>query len=388
MFTIYSLDKLKNEFLDSLKSRYARANQKNKLSIFYKKNFIFYEKNLSYAGMETWLNSFDEKLFFEEALLVLNRLNSENDLIQFKEDLLFSIKNNFREEDFRFNIIEKSEFSKNILNHNILKIIRELDNILSHVNNDLISNINSDYYQKTNGKPSKLGLDTKLRYIKIPKSKIIQIREAENELSINWKYGYDLYKTLTKKIIIISSPDLVSYSHFTEFGISYINVIDRDLFETIDDLIHENSHHHLNLIIKKFKLLKNLNDNIVFYSPWRQSLRSTYAILHSVFTFSYGALLFENILNNPSSFMKNNLERVAFRFLEENLMLTYSLFDLQSVESNFYTKGKSILYELLKQNKNANLKINSVNKLIKSKVYKKRLSELENNLKIAIKIYR
>jgi hypothetical protein len=388
MFTIYSLDKLKNEFLDSLKSRYARANQKNRLSILYKKNFIFYEKNLSFAGMETWLNSFDEKLFFEEALLVLNRLNSENDLIQFKEDLLFSIKNNFREEDFRFNIIEKSEFSKNILNYNILKIIKELDNILSHVNNDLISNINSDYYQKTNGKPSKLGLDTKLRYIKIPKSKIIQIREAENELSINWKYGYDLYKTLTNKIIIISSPDLVSYSHFTEFGISYINVIDRDLFETIDDLIHENSHHHLNLIIKKFKLLKNLNDNIVFYSPWRQSLRSTYAILHSVFTFSYGALLFENILNNPSSFMKNNLERVAFRFLEENLMLTYSLFDLQSVESNFYTKGKSILYQLLKQNKNANLKINSVNKLIKSKVYKKRLSELENNLKIAIKIYR
>ena len=86
--------------------------------------------------------------------------------------------------------------------------------------------------------------------------------------------------------------------------------------------------------------------------------------------------------------MKNNIERVAFRFLEENLMLTYSLFDLQSVESNFYTKGKSILYQLLIQNKNANLKINSVNKLIKSKVYKKRLSELENNLKIAIKIYR
>ena len=65
MFTIYSLDKLKNEFLDSLKSRYARATQKNKLSILYKKNFTFYEKNLSFAGMETWLNSFDEKLFFE-----------------------------------------------------------------------------------------------------------------------------------------------------------------------------------------------------------------------------------------------------------------------------------------------------------------------------------
>ena len=86
--------------------------------------------------------------------------------------------------------------------------------------------------------------------------------------------------------------------------------------------------------------------------------------------------------------MKNNLERVAFRFLEESKMLTYSLHDLQQVETNFYKKGISILNVLLKQNKNAKLKLNSAYKLIKSKLYKKRLSELENNLKIAIKIYR
>ena len=388
MFTIYSLNKLKKEFLDSLKSRYARANQKNKISNIYKKNFNYYEKNISYAGMETWLDSLDEKLFFEDALLILEKLHSENDLIQFKEDLLYSIKNNFRDEDYRFNLIENSQLSIKELKSNILLIIKELDSFLSSINIDFIANNNSDFYSKTNGKPSKLGLDTKLIKIKIPKSKLIQINEAEKELSINWKYGYDLYKSLTNKIVIISSPDLVSYSHFTEFGISYINVIDRDLFETIDDLVHENSHHHLNLIIKKYKLLKNVNDNRVFYSPWRQSLRSTYAILHSVFTFSYGALLLENILNNPSPFMKNNLERVAFRFLEESMMLTYSLHDLQQVETNFYKKGISILNVLLKQNKNAKLKLNSANKLIKSKLYKKRLSELENNLKIAIKIYR
>ena len=86
--------------------------------------------------------------------------------------------------------------------------------------------------------------------------------------------------------------------------------------------------------------------------------------------------------------MKNNLERVAFRFLEESMMLTYSLHDLQQEETNFYKKGISILNVLLKQNKNAKLKLNSANKLIKSKLDKKRLSELENNLKIAIKIYR
>ena len=388
MFSIYSLNKLKKEFLDSLKSRYARANQKNKISNIYKKNFNYYEKNISYAGMETWLDSLDEKLFFEEALLILENLHSESDLIQFKKDLLYSIKKNFRDEDYRFYLIENSDLSIKILNNNILLIIKELDNLLGNVNIDFLANNFSDYYSKTNDKPSKLGLDTKLIKIKIPKSKLIQISEAEKELSLNWKYGYDLYKSLTNKIVIISSPDLVSYSHFTEFGISYINVIDRDLFETIDDLVHENSHHHLNLIIKKFKLLKNLNDNRVFYSPWRQSLRNTYAILHSVFTFSYGALLFENILNNPSPFMKINLERVAFRFLEETMMLTYSLNDLKKVESNFYGKGKTILYQLIKQNKDAKLKLNSANKLIKSKLYKKRLSELENNLKIAIKIYR
>jgi hypothetical protein len=388
MFTIKSLNKIKNDFFLDLKKDFNSISpvhfSKNEGTIFQK-----YSSLKSLAGMENWLVNYYERDFFMD---VINRLsliqsNDFSELENFKKDLLFTIKQNFREEDFRFYNIENTELSKKSLLNLITFLKKENDQSLTKLSDYYINDNSYQNYYKSTGKPSVLGLNTKLVKKPTPRHKIDQLKKAEIELSLNWKYGYLLYKTLTNSLVIVSSPDLVSYSHFTELGVSYINIIDRELFDTVDDLIHENSHHHLNLILKKYKLIKHNNDELVFYSPWRQSVRNIYAILHSVFTFSYGAMLFENILKNPSPFMKLNYERTAFRLLEETIMLQYSLTDLLNNKDRFFNKGKEIISYLNEQNKRNFKNYNSYESLIKSKSFKKKLSDLENTLKIARKTY-
>ena len=388
MFTIKSLNKIKNDFFLDLKKDFNSIPpvhfSKNEGTIFQK-----YSSLKSLAGMENWLVNYYERDFFMD---VINRLsliqsNDFSELENFKKDLLFTIKQNFREEDFRFYNIENTELSKKSLLNLITFLKKENDQSLTKLSDYYINDNSYQNYYKSTGKPSVLGLNTKLVKKPTPRHKIDQLKKAEIELSLNWKYGYLLYKTLTNSLVIVSSPDLVSYSHFTELGVSYINIIDRELFDTVDDLIHENSHHHLNLILKKYKLIKHNNDELVFYSPWRQSVRNIYAILHSVFTFSYGAMLFENILKNPSPFMKLNYERTAFRLLEETIMLQYSLTDLLNNKDRFFNKGKEIISYLNEQNKRNFKNYNSYESIIKSKSFKKKLSDLENTLKIARKTY-
>ena len=353
-------------------------------------NIFIFKKYLSLnslAGMDVWISNFYEKNFLLDIKNEIIKSKTDSDIFEIKRNIQFSIKNFFRDEDYRFSKLEQENLEKKDLLKNVNHLINESNKNLNTLNKFYIPIQYTNYYHKTTGSPSKLGLETKLIKIKLPKQKKNQVHLAEEELKNNWINGYNLYKTLTKKINIISSPGLVSYSLFNEFGISYINVMDRDLFETVDDLIHENSHHHLNIILKKYKLLKNIETNISFYSPWRRELRSPYAIMHSVFTFTFGALLFENILIKPSNFMKLHLERVIYRFLEETYMIKYSLEDLNSFNINFYQKGKMILEYLNSQNIRHLAKAEKLRKLIKSQTYKKRLSELEKNLKIARKTY-
>jgi len=131
-----------------------------------------------------------------------------------------------------------------------------------------------------------------------------------------------------------------------------MNLWGRDFLDTMDDLIHENSHHHLNLIFKKYKMFDRQSDDEIYFSPWRNSLRPLYAILHSVFTFTWGAMLFENILKNQAKMNqlipKKYHEKVQFRFIEETINLDYSLNDLQSAmqAGDFTSHGVKLIGEL------------------------------------------
>jgi HEXXH motif-containing protein len=145
---------------------------------------------------------------------------------------------------------------------------------------------------------------------------------------------------LTRRIIPLKARGVVSFSYRHRPGLSFVNCFHRDNLDLIDDLIHENSHHHLNLLLRKHELYRGDRNEQVFYSPWRRSLRPIRGILHATFTFTMGALLFERLSSwaeskqGPTQWRRagltgRDLLRTRFRCFEEIESVQYSLRDLE-----------------------------------------------------------
>ena len=166
-----------------------------------------------------------------------------------------------------------------------------------------------------------------------------RIRRALAAIEQSWPDGYRILARLTNRIVPLKAKGVVSFSYRHRPGLSFINCFDRDDLDLIDDLIHENSHHHLNLLLRKAVLYHKDQNQEIFYSPWRRSLRPLRGILHATFTFTMGAILFERLSSfeargkgqgarGGASLTEQQLLRARFRCLEEVDSVRYSLKDL------------------------------------------------------------
>jgi HEXXH motif-containing protein len=169
---------------------------------------------------------------------------------------------------------------------------------------------------------------------------IARIGRAWRVIELAWPEGHELLKLLTSRVIPLHAPGVVSFSYRHRPGLSFVNCFDRDNLDLIDDLIHENSHHHLNLLLRKHLLYHGDRNQQIFYSPWRRSLRPIRGILHAAFTFTMGALLFARLSAwaetargkiqwRKSGLTERHLVRARFRCLEEIESVRYSLHDLE-----------------------------------------------------------
>jgi HEXXH motif-containing protein len=154
------------------------------------------------------------------------------------------------------------------------------------------------------GEGGRLTLGAVLRYgrdrspravVAPPEGLVDRIGAALEAIEQAWPAGAQALGTLTSRIIPLEALGVVSFSYRHQPGLSFINTFERDQFDLIDDLVHENSHHHLNLLLRKYRLLRGDHHQEVFYSPWRRSLRPLRGILHATFTFTMGAILFERL---------------------------------------------------------------------------------------------
>jgi HEXXH motif-containing protein len=188
----------------------------------------------------------------------------------------------------------------------------------------------------------------------------VRMRRALSVLEQAWPAGNECLSILTSRIIPLKAKGVVSFSYRHQPGLSFLNCFDRDRLDLIDDLIHENSHHHLNLLLRKHVLYRNDRNREMFYSPWRRTLRPVRGILHATFTFTMGALLFERLSTwgagvegsrrwRRSGFSMNDLKRARFRCAEEIESVRYSLRDLRQAERRFgwITKIGGVLTRLL-----------------------------------------
>lgn len=167
-----------------------------------------------------------------------------------------------------------------------------------------------------------------------------RIKQAWTIVQEAWPEGHELLALLTTRIIPLKAKGVVSFSYRHRPGLSFINCFDRDNLDLIDDVIHENSHHHLNLLLRKQILYHGDRNQQIFYSPWRRSLRPLRGILHATFTFTMGAMLFERLSTwvsgrggsarwKQAGLTLRDLQRARFRCLEEVESVRYSIQDLE-----------------------------------------------------------
>ena len=201
--------------------------------------------------------------------------------------------------------------------------------------------------------------------------------------------SWERFRAFTGVIVPIKQSHFVSYSHQDLPGYSMINLYHRDFVDLMDDLLHENGHHHLNYYLNLNKLIEEPIDNI-YYSPWRKTLRPLRGIYHAYFTFFWAFKLFTDLakLNQKSDhsyFTSREKEKILWRAIEEYHMLNYTFNDLKWSHERglIHRKGWDLIQEqqyLLKQEerrvKNFEKKLN---------FHKKDLKNLKLTLKQAEK---
>lgn len=200
--------------------------------------------------------------------------------------------------------------------------------------------IQSDHDPVTVGPTLVYGKDRQPRSVKLTdRRQVDRIVRAWQTIQLAWPEGHEVLALLTARIVPLQAKGVVSFSYRHRPGLSFINCFDRGNLDLIDDLIHENSHHHLNLLLRKYVMYRGDRNQQIFYSPWRRSLRPLRGILHATFTFTMGALLFQRLSSwgsgrngterwKKAGLTQRDLQRARFRCIEEVESVRYSLQDL------------------------------------------------------------
>jgi hypothetical protein len=168
--------------------------------------------------------------------------------------------------------------------------------------------------------------------------------------------SWERFVAFSEVIIPIKEKELVSYSHQDLPGYSMINLYHRDFVDLMDDLLHENGHHHLNYYLNLGKLIDEPVDTI-YYSPWRRTLRPLRGIYHAYFTFFWAFKLFADLNKTQDVdsifyvFNKEQKEKMIWRAVEEFHMLNFTFQDLKWAHKNglINERGWSLVQEQQKE---------------------------------------
>lgn len=205
--------------------------------------------------------------------------------------------------------------------------------------------------------------------------------------------SWERFSAFTEIIIPIKQEEFVSFSHQELPGTSMINLYHRDFVDLLDDLLHENGHHHLNYYLNLDKLIDEPIDNI-YYSPWRRTLRPLRGIYHAYFTFFWAFKIFSDMVNSKELdsiwylFSENEKEKIIWRAVEEFWMLDYSFVDLTWARKQGLISdvGWDLIKEQQTQVTKFKKKVLGWEKMLKS--HKKELQDLKKTLNHARKHYK
>jgi len=219
-------------------------------------------------------------------------------------------------------------------------------------------------------------------------------QRIELALKLIRKYSFsswERFTAFTDVIIPIKDKEFVSYSHQEFPSVSMINLYDRDFVDLMDDLLHENGHHHLNHYLNLEKLIDEPED-LIYYSPWRRTQRPLRGIYHAYFTFFWAFRLFSDIASakdedSSYKFTPPEKEKILWRAVEEFHMLNYSFEDLKwARKQGLITEtGWNIIRSQQKELLKFKMKVAVWEKKIKS--HRKELLTLKSDLRVNRKKY-
>ncbi len=408
---------MKNQKLQTLKSS---------LEITYKRNFENSAKNIqnsSFTMLKSWLQR--NAIYFKDLSNINWFYEKQVRDFYYLEGLTLSLNDNeeFGEIDNAvFEKWNKSEFAMNFLSRlnsgkslkaSSLETLKDLEKHLiclgeRHILKNLNDKNSSYIYQSSLGEIQKrnhlsllqscnLDLDSKnLQLFYHSKSEKNQFSEKIlNALTIISLYSpssFERFLAFTDVIIPVQDESLVSYSHQELPGHSMINLYDRDFVDLMDDLLHENGHHHLNHFLNTNSLIKEPEEHN-YYSPWRETLRPFRGIYHAYFTFYWALKLFYDLsqngdLNNPFyQFKKSEISKIKWRAIEEYYMLNYSFQDLKKAKSQglINSLGWTIVNEINKEIQKMKPIISEIELSISGQF--RRIQNLKEKLHSASKLY-
>lgn len=238
------------------------------------------------------------------------------------------------------------------------------------------------------------GKDLRIMTMNLKEMKLFSER-IEVALKVIRKFSptsWERFAAFTEVIIPIKQAEFVSYSHQDLPGYSMINLYHRDFVDLMDDLLHENGHHHLNYYLNLGKLIDEPVDQI-YYSPWRRTLRPVRGVYHAYFTFFWAFKLFSDLARAKDVdsifylFSASEKEKIIWRAVEEYHMLNYTYQELKWARKNGLIKdtGWKLIEEQQKELKKASRLIPLWEK--KLKAHKADLKDLKATLKNAEKQY-
>lgn len=236
------------------------------------------------------------------------------------------------------------------------------------------------------------GKQLELRTVSLKEMKVhsSRIENALEEIRTYSPESWERFKFFTHAIVPIRNKEFVSYSHQSLPGFSMINLFDRDDIDLLDDLIHENGHHHLNAYLNLEDLIEEPEEQI-YYSPWRRSPRPLRGIYHAYFTFFWAFQLFRDFVTSKdfasSKYTSAEKEKMIWRMIEEYWMLRYSYEDLKWARRKklISDKGWELIQELQSKLKKFESKVPGFEKKISKR--RKDLNELKKELQRARRNY-
>jgi len=166
-----------------------------------------------------------------------------------------------------------------------------------------------------------------------------KFKKANEILSTLTPELYNHLNNFTDFIVPLETQELVSYSMKVLPKYSMINLFNRDLVDLVDDLLHENGHHYLNGLLEGEEELIFEDDEKIFYSPWRRSLRPIRGLYHGVLTFYWAYRLFKELSLSKrieEFFTKEEVAKINYRLVEEEFMIWACKDDLDQA----YALGK------------------------------------------------